>query len=93
MKNVLELIKENSDLALELAKGLLAADTEEKVSNIFADIAKQAAAAGVEDPEQLLQIELEAKVNKFKGKFALEVASVRNEYIKNAKAAKSETEL
>jgi hypothetical protein len=91
IKAVLRIVSEegNEDLARQLAKEILASTTAEGVGNAFSKIAEAAASAGVQDPEELLNIKLNALAKKFVANADLNLGGVKSAFIKAAREANS----
>jgi len=95
MKAVLRMVAdpENADLARALAKAILSSTTAGEVAAAFAAAAEAAASAGVQDPEELLKIKLDAQVNKFVGSAALSLGDVVSTFMNEAGASGSRDEV
>jgi hypothetical protein len=84
MKTVLRIIGEpgNEDYARRLARKILASEDATQVGDAFADIYSQTQSAGVQDPEVLLKMKLEALTKKFILQADLRLGEIKSSFIK-----------
>jgi len=87
MKASLARLAEKPELARELAKQLLAGKTPDDVAAAFSKLSETLAADGVNDPEELLLLKLDALVSQYVDKAELAVSGIKKDYRQAANAA------